>query len=111
MRIGFLSMNLKAHTIGGLWAGLMDGLDRTAFDVLLLSVGHSDDHVARRIRARADRYVLLPRHVSAALTPAASAFGSGLTHVRFLQARVTNSQLRLLERYDLGDKPSGRQIT
>jgi protein O-GlcNAc transferase len=67
IRVGFLSMNLKAHTIGGLWATLIDGLSKKTFDVRFLSVGHSEDSVARRIRARADRYVVLPRDVPIAI--------------------------------------------
>jgi protein O-GlcNAc transferase len=67
IRVGFLSMNLKSHTIGGLWATLIEGLSKTTFDVRFLSVGHSEDAVARRIRARADQYVVLPREVPIAI--------------------------------------------
>jgi predicted O-linked N-acetylglucosamine transferase (SPINDLY family) len=67
IRVGFLSMNLKSHTIGGLWATLIEGLSKTTFDVHILSVGHSDDAIARRVRARADQYVVLPRDVSLAI--------------------------------------------
>jgi protein O-GlcNAc transferase len=72
IRVGFLSMNLKQHTIGGLWASLIEGLSRTTFDVRILSVGHFEDAVARRIRARADQYVVLPRDVATALKTAAA---------------------------------------
>lgn len=67
IRVGFLSKNLKNHTIGGLWAGLIEGISRDEFEVTFLAAGHCEDRTARRIRARADRYFILPHDVPAAL--------------------------------------------
>lgn len=67
IRVGFLSMNLKQHTIGGLWSGLIEGLSRNDFEVRVLAASPAEDLVTRRIKSRADSYTVLPRDVASAL--------------------------------------------
>jgi predicted O-linked N-acetylglucosamine transferase (SPINDLY family) len=75
IQIGFLSRNFRNHTIGKLMAGVIEHLDRSVFDVVMLSIGHHDDPVGRRIRQCATRYTQVPTTLSAALRTVA---GQGL---------------------------------
>jgi predicted O-linked N-acetylglucosamine transferase (SPINDLY family) len=67
IQLGFLSRNLKNHTIGGLMCGVIENLDRSIFDVIVLSVGHYDDRIGKRIRQCATRYVEVPPSLPASL--------------------------------------------
>lgn len=67
LRVGFLSRYLRDHTIGRLTEGMIRELSRETFRVSVLSVGQHDDELGRRIRASADRYVVLPQELPAAL--------------------------------------------
>jgi predicted O-linked N-acetylglucosamine transferase (SPINDLY family) len=67
IQLGFLSRNLKNHTIGGLNAGVIEHLDRSIFDVIVLSVGRHDDRLGKRIRECATRYVEVAPSLPAAL--------------------------------------------
>jgi predicted O-linked N-acetylglucosamine transferase (SPINDLY family) len=67
LHVGFLSRNLKNHTIGRLNAGLIAGLRRDRFLVTVFSVGAFDDEQGRRIRASADRYLVVPANPAEAL--------------------------------------------
>ena len=48
-------------------AGVIEHLDRSVFDVVVLSVGHYDDRIGRRIRECATRYVEVPPSLPGAL--------------------------------------------
>jgi predicted O-linked N-acetylglucosamine transferase (SPINDLY family) len=67
IRVGFLSRYLRDHTIGRLMSGVIGELSRDKFEVTVLSVGPNDDDLARRIRASADRYVVLPQDLTQAI--------------------------------------------
>ena len=66
LRIGFLSAYFRDHTIGRLNLGRIQHLDRTKFEVTVLSVSGRDDAVSAQFRAAADRYRQIPRDVAAA---------------------------------------------
>jgi predicted O-linked N-acetylglucosamine transferase (SPINDLY family) len=72
IHIGFLSRNLKNHTIGRLMAGIIAGLDRRDFLVSVLSIGHFDDELGQRIRQSADRFVTVPTILAGALQTVAA---------------------------------------
>lgn len=68
IRIGFLSRYLRNHTIGQLNLGLIAGLDRRRFEVLVLAVGPPpDEGLGQRIAQAADRYLPLPPHLPASI--------------------------------------------
>jgi len=54
IRIGFVSAHLGSHTIGKLFQGLIDGLDRTAFEVISFSLS-PDSAVSPAGRGTADK--------------------------------------------------------
>ena len=58
VRVGFLSYDFREHPVSQLIVELLEGLDRSRFEVLLYSTG-PDDHSAMRHRvvAAADRFV------------------------------------------------------
>jgi len=60
VRIGFISRFLKDHTIGKLMAGLIAGLDRERFEVVLLPFAAQSDAVTASLARQADRHVPLP---------------------------------------------------
>jgi predicted O-linked N-acetylglucosamine transferase (SPINDLY family) len=60
IRVGFISRFFRSHTIGRLNMGLVDQLDRSAFEVTVISVGDPQDDVGQFFRRRADRFVTLP---------------------------------------------------
>ena len=67
IRVGFISRFLYSHSIGRTTRGLVEGLDRTRFEVLVLRIPRVvDDPVARAIAAAADRTVDLPADLAAA---------------------------------------------
>ena len=66
IRIGFLSKFFKAHTIGRFMHGLIAGLNRDEFEVVVCAFGPAQDMLARKIEADADRYVILPESLPAA---------------------------------------------
>ncbi|WP_435006860.1 tetratricopeptide repeat protein [Tundrisphaera lichenicola] len=68
IRVGFLSSYLRSHTIGQLNHGLIAGLDRSRFEVVVLSAGGAPDPgLGDRIRRSADRFVPVSSHLEAAL--------------------------------------------
>jgi len=66
LRIGFLSAYFRDHTIGRLNLGRIQHLDRTKFEVTVLSASGRNDAVSAQFRAAADRYRQIPRDVAAA---------------------------------------------
>jgi predicted O-linked N-acetylglucosamine transferase (SPINDLY family) len=72
IHVGFLSRNFKNHTIGNLNHGLIARLDRARFQVAVLSVGRYDDDMGTRIRTSADRFVVVPASLPAALAVVAA---------------------------------------
>jgi len=66
LRIGFLSAYFRDHTIGRLNLGRIQHLDRTRFEVTVLSATGREDSVAAQFRVAADRYCQIPRDVKAA---------------------------------------------
>lgn len=62
IRVGFLSAFLHSHTIGKLFASLIERLDRDRFEVLYLQLGRTDE-VTQRLAQSADRHVVLPRTI------------------------------------------------
>jgi predicted O-linked N-acetylglucosamine transferase (SPINDLY family) len=66
IRIGLISRFFRQHTIGRLAMGLVEQLDRDAFDVTVLSVGDRQDDVANFMRAKADHFVTLPPRLDVA---------------------------------------------
>lgn len=65
-RIGFLSAYFRDHTIGRLNLGRIQKLDRSKFEVTVLSVGRHSDPMAQSFASAADQFVVLPRDVAAA---------------------------------------------
>ncbi|MEA2709508.1 MAG: protein O-GlcNAc transferase [Phycisphaerales bacterium] len=61
IRIGFVSMFLKSHTIGRINKGLIAQLDREKFHVTVFQLGQYDDADANFIREHADDYIEVPR--------------------------------------------------
>lgn len=68
LRIGFLSAYFHDHTIGRLNLGRIQHLNRTRFEVTVLSATSREDSVSTQFRAAADRYRQIPRDVKAART-------------------------------------------
>lgn len=73
IRVGFISTHFTAHTIGQLQRGLIAGLDRKRFEVVVFTFGAPDSAIARQIQDSADRTVVLPRQLHAAQTGLAEA--------------------------------------
>jgi protein O-GlcNAc transferase len=65
-RIGFVSAYFHDHTIGRLNLGRVQRLDRTRFEVVVLSAGAHRDPVAAAFEQAADAYVRLPRDPASA---------------------------------------------
>lgn len=58
LRVGFLSYDFREHPVAQLIVELLEGLDRTRFEVLLYSTGPDDQSAMRhRVMAAADRFV------------------------------------------------------
>ena len=66
LRVGFLSAYFRDHTIGRLNLGRIQHLDRTKFEVTVLSASGRNDAVSAQFRSAADRYRQIPRDVAAA---------------------------------------------
>lgn len=66
IRVGFLSANLTAHTIGSLNVGLIEMLDRDRFETVVLRTQPAADPLAQRIDRAAASVVLLPSDLAAA---------------------------------------------
>ena len=66
LRIGFLSAYFRDHTIGRLNVGRIQHLDRSKFEVTVLSATGREDAVTAQFRAAADRFRQIPRDVRAA---------------------------------------------
>ncbi len=66
IRVAFVSTNLRNHTIGWLNAGFIEHLDRSKFDVTLVSPDFPDDEVYGRIAAAADRVITISRDLTRA---------------------------------------------
>lgn len=64
LRIGFLSSAFGKHPVGWLTVAGIEGLPRTDFEVVLFSLRTLQAGIAQRFRARADRWVDLPDHLS-----------------------------------------------
>lgn len=67
IRIGFVSAFFHNHSIGRLYRGLLEALDRQRFELWVFSIGHQDDETAQRIAANADHFCALPERVTPAL--------------------------------------------
>jgi len=63
IRLGVLSAHLRRHTIGKLFAGLFENLDKDRFEIVYLQLGKSDA-TTERLAQHVDRHVLLPRSFS-----------------------------------------------
>jgi len=59
LRVGFLSAYLRDHTIGRLNVGRVERLDRSRFEVTVITTMPPADPTARRFQAAADRYHVL----------------------------------------------------
>lgn len=73
IRVGFISSYFTAHTIGQLQRGLIAGLDRRRFEVVVFAFAPPDSAIARQIHGSADRAVVLPRQLNAAQAALADA--------------------------------------
>ncbi|MEQ8661384.1 MAG: tetratricopeptide repeat protein, partial [Gammaproteobacteria bacterium] len=71
-RIAFVSAHFKQHTIGRLYAPLIERLPRDDFEIAVLGIGCGDDPTATRIRPAAD----LALDVPAAHAPARGALAA-----------------------------------
>lgn len=67
-RIVLVSAHFKRHTLGRLYAPLLERLPRDGYDLAVLSIGAHDDAYARRIEAAADVHVAVPPDLGAART-------------------------------------------
>lgn len=66
IKIGFLSQNFYAHTIGKLNLGLIQSLDRRQFDVVVFRFPRREDPMSLAIATGADRTITLPPQLAAA---------------------------------------------
>ena len=66
IRLGFVSHHLRNHTIGKLNRGLIAGLDRDRFEVIVFATHRENDQIAADIGAHADRSVALPQRLGTA---------------------------------------------
>jgi predicted O-linked N-acetylglucosamine transferase (SPINDLY family) len=64
IRLGVISTNLFAHTIGRLNVGLIEHVDRSRFELFVLE-NSIDDPIANRVRAAADHVIRAPRSFAA----------------------------------------------
>jgi protein O-GlcNAc transferase len=58
IRVGFISQHLRTHTIGRLNLGLIEQLDRTKCELIVIRQTPQNDELARRISQVADRVVM-----------------------------------------------------
>ena len=66
LRIGILSKFLNQHTIGKLYRGIVAGLDRKRFEVVVIHIDARQDALAAAINGVADRVIVLPARLDAA---------------------------------------------
>jgi predicted O-linked N-acetylglucosamine transferase (SPINDLY family) len=66
VRVGFVSRHLRDHTIGALFAGLIERLSRRDFHVSVFAIGQWHDQTTARLACRADQYVVTPANIPAA---------------------------------------------
>ncbi|MDA1089750.1 MAG: tetratricopeptide repeat protein [Proteobacteria bacterium] len=66
VRIGILSMHLHSHTIGRIYLGMIENLDRKAFEVIVFRTPHQPDEQSRAIDRAADRVVPITRKLEQA---------------------------------------------
>ncbi|CAN5245685.1 hypothetical protein BH11PLA2_BH11PLA2_22150 [soil metagenome] len=67
IRVGLISAYFCNHTIGTLNLGLVEQLDRQRFHVTVLAAARHDDETSREYRTHADRYIVLPNDIAAAV--------------------------------------------
>ncbi len=65
-RVAVVSAHFKQHTIGRLYAPLLERLPRADYELALLSVGEHDDAMTARLRAAADHALAVPNDHDAA---------------------------------------------
>jgi predicted O-linked N-acetylglucosamine transferase (SPINDLY family) len=68
IKIGFISKFFRNHTIGRLMQGLVARLPRERFEVTVISAGSYTDDLANDFRKHADRFVVIPANIQAALS-------------------------------------------
>lgn len=66
LRVGWLSAYFRDHTIGRLNLGRIARLNREQSEVTVLYAGREEDRMSQRFREGADRFISVPRSVSAA---------------------------------------------
>ena len=66
LRIGFLSANLRTHTIGRLFGGLIGGLDPAKFETILFRRPQAADEISRAIDASVARVVTISTQLAEA---------------------------------------------
>jgi predicted O-linked N-acetylglucosamine transferase (SPINDLY family) len=66
IRVGFVSQFFYSHTNGRLYAGLVAGLDRSRFEVVIIHLpGAQDDNFRAAMDGAADKAIRLPRDLAA----------------------------------------------
>lgn len=65
LRIGFVSTYFCHHSVGRAALPIVEGLDRERFEVVVFGIDADKDDINARFRRSADRYIELPRSVSA----------------------------------------------
>ncbi|MBI1779086.1 MAG: tetratricopeptide repeat protein [Proteobacteria bacterium] len=73
IRLGFVSAYFKAHTIGSLFQGVIEAIDRTRFTVVVCQCGPAEDAMGETIQALADEYLTLPLDLDQARSRIAAA--------------------------------------
>lgn len=63
IRLGLVSRFLHDHTIGRLYSGIIEKLDKDRFDVLVFRFDHHDDDVVRSIDQNAKETIFLPQDI------------------------------------------------
>lgn len=66
LRVGFLSANLRTHTIGRLFGGLIGGLDPAKFETILFRRPQAADEISRAIDASVARVVTISTQLAEA---------------------------------------------
>ncbi|HEX3724771.1 MAG TPA: TIGR03032 family protein, partial [Pirellulales bacterium] len=66
IRVGFMSAYFRDHTIGRLNLGRVVHLDRSRFEVTVISAGRDQTGLAEKFRLSADRHVQLPAQIEQA---------------------------------------------
>ncbi|BBO88349.1 tetratricopeptide repeat protein [Desulfosarcina ovata] len=65
IRIGFLSNFFRDHTIGRLYRGIIENIDKTKFEVVVFRFDRHSDETAQAIHASADKVVILKKNLKA----------------------------------------------